>query len=541
MTGKVPSAKSLTLCVYDAHPDDWACSQQQARSLGIDAWILEANSLPTLTPLQLELPFCLRWQGPFSIPDFARTVAEVSKSLIGKGQWVLYHGHPIILLSQPKWQAPAGWLAEWFDAFVSTAGIKPILICDFDFATPDDIRADHLIRLAPAGHGAFTTTSSTGLPDFRGCLYTAYYANPIDQGYLIPLVPPAPLQTDGQPPVISALKMSNHNPGEYQKLWSQTKSISRLLATIKSTLAIRIVTSWLGHQAASHINIIPCTNRSLNRVKSNHIPSVATKENVSHAEPSPADTPFALAIHGYHIDLLLQMLQPTPERDLRPKVTLFISVQRGMSTSIARYLDSLGWQFELIELSNRGRDVLPFLLHQLPRINELGFQYFAKVHTKKSVHLKTGRDWGQWLGLEILELIASGEAEKQLQKDPSLGLMAPAGAIVPITLQLDKNVYWLETLLEHCKLPIEQFMEGFFAAGTMMLGRVKALSPLLELGLTSDDFESEAGQLDGTLAHALERMFGAACMLSGLSIQEFEPRRSFETGLGYKRSNDPSF
>lgn len=537
MVGKKQIAKSLTLCIYDAHLDRCACSQHQARSLGIDAWVLEASSLPMLRSLQIGLPFCLRWPGPFSIPESARNVAEVIQPFIENGQWVLHQGYPIILLSQPNWETPKGWLEKWFDIFVDTIDIAPILVCDFKFTGSLDSRINHVIHMAPPGHGAFTINDAA-TPDFRGCLYTAYYSNPVDQHYLIPLVPPAPLRADGQASVISDPEMSNHNPIEYQKLWGQTKSISRLLATVRPSLAIRLVTSWHGHQAASCVNVIPASNQLLNRLDNTPRKESASKTSQSSLDLGPASTPFALAIHGYHIDLLLQMLGSRLESDLKSKVTLFISVQRGMSTSVARYLDSRGWRFEVIEISNRGRDVLPFILHQLPRIEELGFEYFAKVHTKKSVHLKTGSDWGQWLGLEILEFIASGKAEKQLQSEPSLGLMAPAGAIAPMTLQLDKNVYWIETLLSHYELPIDKFIGGFFAAGTMMLGRVKAISPLLKLGLANDDFESEAGQLDGTLAHALERMFGAACILSGLSIHEFEPRRSFETRLGYKPPKD---
>jgi hypothetical protein len=54
-----------------------------------------------------------------------------------------------------------------------------------------------------------------------------------------------------------------------------------------------------------------------------------------------------------------------------------------------------------------------------------------------------------------------------------------------------------------------------FAAGTMFFIRRKSLDRLLALELTRDDFEVEAGQKDGTLAHALERMFALAVLRDG--------------------------
>ena len=55
--------------------------------------------------------------------------------------------------------------------------------------------------------------------------------------------------------------------------------------------------------------------------------------------------------------------------------------------------------------------------------------------------------------------------------------------------------------------------------------RKQALFPLLNLNLKSIDFEEETGQLDGTLAHSVERAFAISTFASGFKLVDtsFDP------------------
>jgi lipopolysaccharide biosynthesis protein len=52
--------------------------------------------------------------------------------------------------------------------------------------------------------------------------------------------------------------------------------------------------------------------------------------------------------------------------------------------------------------------------------------------------------------------------------------------------------------------------------------RVDALLPLLRIALRNEDFEAEAGLVDGTLAHAIERCLPIAARIGGFGVTETE-------------------
>src|SRR5262249_13012858 len=56
-----------------------------------------------------------------------------------------------------------------------------------------------------------------------------------------------------------------------------------------------------------------------------------------------------------------------------------------------------------------------------------------------------------------------------------------------------------------------------FPSGSMFWARSAALRPLLDLNLSYGDFPEEAGQIDGTPAHAIERLYYYACERAGFT------------------------
>mgnify|MGYP000507114898 FL=1 len=68
-----------------------------------------------------------------------------------------------------------------------------------------------------------------------------------------------------------------------------------------------------------------------------------------------------------------------------------------------------------------------------------------------------------------------------------------------------------------------------FPAGSMFWAKPSALEPLFALNLSFDDFPAESAQIDGTPAHAIERLFGEVARASGHSLLQIQRRNDDAT------------
>lgn len=68
-------------------------------------------------------------------------------------------------------------------------------------------------------------------------------------------------------------------------------------------------------------------------------------------------------------------------------------------------------------------------------------------------------------------------------------------------------------------LHLDFHRDFFFPAGSMFWFKPPALTPLLGLNLGDDDFSPENDEVDGTLAHVVERLFTVAAEKSGYTCE----------------------
>ena len=181
---------------------------------------------------------------------------------------------------------------------------------------------------------------------------------------------------------------------------------------------------------------------------------------------------------------------------------------------------------KIYHCKNRGRDILPFLkIYSL--VADLGYKYICKVHTKKSPQFDNGASWNWDMWNKLLgsqEIIAN--AKKAFDEIPQLGIIAPSDHLLPLMLG---SHYWggdqpiAEELALVCNIAVDDDV-FVFSAGSMFWFRPETFKLILETGISDNDFEPELGQLDGTLAHALERFFGLLAVKEGYKIAESDSR-----------------
>ena len=138
-----------------------------------------------------------------------------------------------------------------------------------------------------------------------------------------------------------------------------------------------------------------------------------------------------------------------------------------------------------------------------------GYDAILKVHTKRSPHRQDGDAWR----VALLDgLMPSPEGIRRivelLRRDRSVGLVVPTGHLGgPETW--GSNQALVEALAARIPFAFDPDLLRY-PCGSMFWARPWVLRRLADLRLGPEHFEPEAGHVDGSTAHALERFVGVA-------------------------------
>lgn len=169
-------------------------------------------------------------------------------------------------------------------------------------------------------------------------------------------------------------------------------------------------------------------------------------------------------------------------------------------------------------VENRGRDILPFT-HGLRTAAAAGYPLFVKLHSKRSPHTADGDQWRDRLVAELVDGEAAARARAAFAADARLGMLAAREARMALSAPgvVHNNAETMARLAR--TLDLRFGPETEFAAGSMFWGRTAAFARLAEAAPERLGFEPELGRIDGTVAHALERLTAAVATASGYTAR----------------------
>ena len=166
---------------------------------------------------------------------------------------------------------------------------------------------------------------------------------------------------------------------------------------------------------------------------------------------------------------------------------------------------------------NRGRDIAAAFVG----FKEIygGYDACVHIHSKKSLHAE--KKLSGWREHLYRNLLGSPEIVGGILKilaDERVGLVFPQHfATIRSSINWGENFFVTQKFLRGLGVDIDTRNLLEFPAGSMFWFKPKALAPLLDSGLTFDDFPEERGQIDGTIAHAIERAFLFVVEAAGFS------------------------
>ena len=232
----------------------------------------------------------------------------------------------------------------------------------------------------------------------------------------------------------------------------------------------------------------------------------------------------AVAIHCFYPEILEEIMARVSW--MRRETTVFYITTTAENEDIVRNtISKYQFKFYITTCANHGRDVLPFL-KTLPKILNDGSDIVLKVHTKKSPHRQDGDQWRKDLYDVLLSKSFITETKLALIKGDRIGLSAPSDHVVPMSFYWGSNELNVNNLCERVSCDLSKIEKAEFVAGTMFAASSDMLKSLLSLKLQDSDFEPELGQVDGTMAHAVERMIGVLCYSYGYKFLKYGKNKS---------------
>ena len=230
----------------------------------------------------------------------------------------------------------------------------------------------------------------------------------------------------------------------------------------------------------------------------------------------------AIHIHAYYEDLLSTIIKRLNKMPI--KYDLYIStISKDKKYSIEKCLQkSNANKYEIKIYENKGRDVYPFIRQM--KSHYKNYKYICHLHTKKSAHkTNLGSNWSEYL---YNNLIGNKKTTLDILYDfeqyDKLGFVFPESYYEIINGYSEfhnlnfflhaKNKKNINFLLKRIFHKFKAGVKLVFPVGNMFWAKTKSIYQIFNIRLK---YPKEFGQTNGTIMHAIERIWLYLVKLNG--------------------------
>lgn len=257
--------------------------------------------------------------------------------------------------------------------------------------------------------------------------------------------------------------------------------------------------------------------------------------------PQTRSPTIAVVMHMFYPHMIDELV--TYIRNISSQVDLYISTDSLEKRSyMEERLGEFHTRTEFRVTLRQGRDIAPRLIGFSDVYDK--YEYVLLLHSKASSHSRALQNWRAHL---LDNLMGSPEiVESNLgafYELPRLGVIAPQHfEVVRDWLGWGENFEICKALA--ARFGVELKANGFldYPTGSMFWARTAALRPFFDAELVLEDFspDSSGRQLDGTMAHAIERLVFVAAERAGFTWIKVAQPHLFDRKDTIKEIHDPA-
>ena len=227
----------------------------------------------------------------------------------------------------------------------------------------------------------------------------------------------------------------------------------------------------------------------------------------------------AIQIHAYYLDSFEYIVDKL--KNIPCKYDLYITTDTDeKKKKIKQLITNLKSNKVIIDVySNNGRDIYPFIKQMANYYTD--YDYILKLHTKKTEDYD--KDWFEYL---ISNLIGNKNVITQILDYLSNndGIIYPEYyKDVLDMIEVGSNKDNIISLLDKMNLSSDiDFEEIDFPAGSMFYSTTDSIKELFDMNKKFMDEDYNNSSVDGTYAHAIERLFGIVPRIKGLKVTRYK-------------------